>query len=483
MGPHREKGEARTDIWGYHAEWNLGCPGGWEYQNMAQQRGKLCWNRVKELSGIDIELTFDHPSLNPVPSFIDTLLRVHRRMFHREKPHVLVVAEAETLDKITENINLVRYLNRTEGVKADLTSPEALETRGEQVTYEGQKATVIFLDMNNDVLLRIGAKHDIEPVLTGIRNGIVVNPRGMEPLGAKGVFEVVRGELSPVLSASTVKHTPWTRLFCPRATTGPDGDTIPDLVEWVRDHWQEVILKPAHEYSGKGIFVGEQRESKDEDIQKALEGKPYIVQSFVPKELWAEEFPWPDTEREQITLKILQTDFRCLINEAGLIGFLARFGGIPTNVGSGGGNQSVAILKTDTPVREAVSRINDAIIELGYATVMEIQAAVDQKGMELGHTYLQGPTLTTLRPRIITLEHLDLLRIYSKNLWNDLILLERMWREGELDHVVQIGEREEEIARMQPWGGSPALAASDGLFSFGAHLQDPKHGGPQGYQI
>ena len=33
-------------------------------------------------------------------------------------------------------------------------------------------------------------------------------------------------------------------------------------------------------------------------------------------------------------------------------------------------------------------------------------------------------------------------------------------------------EGEVEIARMQPWGGSPALVASDGLFSFGAHLQD-----------
>jgi hypothetical protein len=35
-----------------------------------------------------------------------------------------------------------------------------------------------------------------------------------------------------------------------------------------------------------------------------------------------------------------------------------------------------------------------------------------------------------------------------------------------------MGEGEAEIARMQPWRGSPALIASDGLFSFGAHLQD-----------
>jgi hypothetical protein len=38
--------------------------------------------------------------------------------------------------------------------------------------------------------------------------------------------------------------------------------------------------------------------------------------------------------------------------------------------------------------------------------------------------------------------------------------------------MVQMDEGEAEIARMQPWGGSPALVASDGLFSFGANLQD-----------
>jgi len=456
---------------GYHVEWNLGCPGGWEYQRMAQERGKLCWKRIKKISGIAIELSFGHPFLNPVPSFLDMLLRVHRTRFPREKPFVLLVAEAETLDKVTENINLVEYLNRMEGVKGALTCPEELEERGDYVTYRGQKVTVVFLDMNTDVLLRIGAKHNIEPLLAGIRKGIVVNPRGMEPIGAKGIFEVVTGELSTPLSPSTVKHTPWTRLFYPRRTTGPNGELIPDLVEWVRDHWEEIILKPAYGYSGKGIFVGPQRESRDGDIGKALEGEPYIVQSFIPKGLWTEEYPWLDVQGKEIILKQWQTDFRCLINDTGLIGFLARFGEIPTNVGAGGGNQSVAVLKAEMPVKEAVRRINEAITGLGYSTAMDIQKEVDKKGLELGHTYLEGPTPTTLRPRIITPNHLASLREYSANLWNDLLKLEKMWQEGKLDHVVQMGEGEAEIARMQPWGGSPALVASDGLFSFGAHLQ------------
>jgi len=467
-----KKNDDETDILGYHAEWNLGCPGGWEYQTMAQQRGELCWNRVKQISGVEIELSFDHPLLNPVPRFIDMLLRVHRTEFPGERPFILVVAEKETLDKVTENINLVARLNRIEGVKAALTSPEEVETKADLVTYRGQKVTVVFLDINNDVLLKIGTRHDIKPLMDGIRQRIVVNPRGMEPVGGKGIFEVVRGELSPFLSASTVRHTPWTRLFHPRTTTGPDGDVIPDLVEWVRDHWKKVVLKPVYGYSGKGIFVGPEREFSDEDIQKALEGEPYIVQSFIPKGLWAEEYPWLDLTGEEMLLKQWQTDFRCLIDDTGLIGFVARFGGIPTNVGAGGGNHSVAMLNTEIPVREAVSRINEAIIELGYSTVLEIQNEVDKKGLELGHTYLRGPTPTTLRPRIVTRNHLTSLQTYAANLWKDLVILERMWQEDKLDHVVPLNEGEAEIARMQPWGGSPALIASDGLFSFGAHLRE-----------
>ena len=455
---------------GYHAEWNLGCPGGWEYQRMAQERGRLCWRRVKKISGIGIELTFDHPLLNPVPSFSRMLLRAHKTKFPQERPFVLLVAEKETLDKVTENINLVEYLNRMEGVKAALTSPEEVEDIGNQVTYRGQKVTVIFLDIKNDTLLRIGKGHNIGPLLAAVKRGIVVNPRGMEPLGAKGVFEVVTGELSSLLSPSTVCHTPWTRLFYSRTTTGPDGEMIPDLVEWVRDHWENIILKPVYGYSGKGIFVGPQRESRDEDIQKALGEEPYVVQSFIPKGLWAEEYPYLDIQGREIILKQFQTDFRCLIDDTGLIGFLARFGGIPTNVGSGGGNQGVAILRTKIPVKKAVDLISEAIVGLGYSTVMEIQKEVDEMGLELGHTYLQGPTPTTLRPRIITVDHMASLQEYSLNLWGDLLKLEKLWQEGKLGHVIQMGEGEEEIARMQPWGGSPALIASDGLFSFGAHL-------------
>jgi hypothetical protein len=439
---------------------------------MAQVRGELCWRRIRRAADIDLELIFDHPLLNPVPALLDLLLRAHKNTSPDEDPFVLLVAEAETLDQVTENMNLVEYLNRMDGIMAALTSPEGLELRGDDVTYRGKKATVIFQDMNNDTLLKIGETQPIKPMLTAVKQGIVVNPRGMEPVGAKGVFEAVTADVGAALSASTVSRTPWTRQFHPRRTTGPRGEPISDLVEWTRDHWEEIILKPVYGYSGRGIFVGVQRLSREDDIEAALSGEPYIVQSLVPQFLWAEAYPWVDASKGSLELRHWQTDFRCLISDKGLIGFLARFGGIPTNVGAGGGNQSLALLKTEMSIKEAVKRLNDAIMGLGFDTVMEIQQEVDRKGLELGHTYLNGPTPTTLRPRIITFGQLAELRDYSSNLWQDLLKLEGMWCAGKLDHVVQMSPPEAALARMQPWGGSPALVASDGLFSFGAHIED-----------
>jgi hypothetical protein len=88
------------------------------------------------------------------------LLRVHRIRFRGEKPFILFVAEEETLDKVTENINVVRFLNQMEGVEAALTSPEQVEKRGDDLIYRGHKVTVIFLDINNDVLLKIATTHN-----------------------------------------------------------------------------------------------------------------------------------------------------------------------------------------------------------------------------------------------------------------------------------------------------------------------------------
>ncbi len=462
---------------GYHSEWNLGSPGGWVYQKMAQEIGKLAWERISRKSGISIELDFDHPILDPMPNFARLLLRAHQNNFGREQAFIALVAEKETLEKVGENIRMVDYLNSSSAqqiaaeagipeIKAVLIDPTKLALRDEKVYVGRDRVTVIFLDFNNNVIVKLRKKYNLDALLSAIKQGIVTNPRGMEPMGAKGVFEAATSEYRRMLSETTLQRTPWTRQFYPRPTTGPQGETIADLVQWAQDNWPDIILKPVHGYSGQGIIIGRKHPERKRAVQQALDSGDYIIQQFIPLQVWTEEFPWIDKENKRLFLKRWQTDFRCFITDVGLIGFVTRFGGIPTNVGSGGGVQSTAILDAPMPLEAAIKQINQTILDLGYQFIWELQQELDEKSIAIGSVYLLGPIMCTLRPRIITHAHIEQLKNYAQNLWRDALVLEKLWLAGKLTRYVQITEEEEAIARWAPWQGRPALIAADGLFGF-----------------
>lgn len=448
----------------------MGSPGGWEYQRIAQLLGKMAWGLILENVEVGVDIDFIHPQINAVPGFARMILRAHEKCHGKNSVHAVLLAETETLDVVLENKNFVDYLSCLDGVRATLAGPGHLSLRNGKVYCRGEEATVIFMDFNMNVLVKIGKDMDIRPIKEAIAQGILVNPRGMEPLGAKGLFEVITDNAPRDLTDETVMHTPWTRQFYARSTSGPKGESIEDLVAWTEAHWRNLVLKPAHGYSGHGIFVGYKERDPKKRIQTALDANDYIVQQLVPLALWSEQSPWPSREKRRLYLRDWQTDFRCFITDEGLQGFLARFGGVPTNVGSGGGIQPIAILNDDIPVPMAVDKINHSLSKLGYKAFVQIQDEVNQKAIEMGFTYLLGPIKIALRPRLLTVMHIAELSQYALNLWQDAVKLERLWRKDQLDDVVHLGQQEKELALSQPWEGSPALMVSDGLFSFGADL-------------
>ena len=126
----------------------------------------------------------------------------------------------------------------------------------------------------------------------------------------------------------------------------------------------------------------------------------------------------------------------------------------------------MAVLAGDGEVGAAVRRINEAILAIPYEALSEVVEMQRQMALDHRFTYLLGPIRIALRPRIITTGQLGALERYAKGLWADCLVLERMWLDGELDEIITIEEEELDIARLQPWGGSPAIIASDGLFGF-----------------
>jgi hypothetical protein len=451
---------------GYHSEWNLGSPGGWDYQRLTQIIGKTVWLKLNKIHNFDLDLDFDDPLFSPVDGFAEIIVDSHRTREDHVPGLIAVVAEEETLDDVTENKNFAKILSTFDGITGTLMAPQELELEGDRVCWRGRPVSTIFMDFNTDVLLKLHRKHNLDPLLRAVKERRVINPRGTEPFNVKSMFEVVTGAYRERFYDEIVRRTPWTRQFYARSTSGPAGEAIVDIVEWTRRHWNDLVLKPERGYSGHGVRVGTVNADADEAIDLALTQGDYIVQEKIPLSLWAEEFPV--FENGEIHLKANQTDFRCLMGPRGLLGFVGRFGGVPTNVGSGGGFQPLAILRSDVSVRAAVDRINDTIMRMDAADLLQVVEERDKMALDYKFTYLLGPVRIALRPRLITSAQIAALRRYGQKLWDDCLTLEKMWLAGELDEFVNIEEEELEIARMNPWGGSAAIIASDGLFDFGA---------------
>ena len=461
-----------TIFHGAHSEWNLGSPGGWDYQRTTQEISKVIWKKLNEIQPVGVELDFDHPMLCPVIGFASMLLEVHRQREGANPGLIAVVAEEETLTDVTENINFADRLDQIDGITGILAAPHEFELKNGRVCHRGRPVSLIFMDFNNDVFLKLHRKYDLSPLLQAIGENRVLNPRGTEPINVKSMFEVITGPYFERFQEETVRRTPWTRRFFPRKTTGPAGEPIADLIEWARLNWADLVLKPERGYSGIGVRVGNVDKDGDDAIETALKTGGYILQEKVSLGLWAEELPEIDRDQGQLVLTRRQTDFRCLVGPGRVFGFLCRYGDVPTNVGSGGGVQPLALLKSPMTVKQAVDRINQVIMAMDYRHVTELQDIQKSLALKEKFTYLLGPIMIALRPRIITSGQLAALDTYCNAMWSDCLTLEKMWLAGDLDEYIDIEPEELEIARMQPWRGGPAIFAADGLFSFGAHLED-----------
>ena len=115
-------GDAVQEFEGYHSEWNLGSPGGYDYQRTTQEIAAVIWARLNGSHPTGVELAFDHPLLNPVAGFADMLVDVYRRREGSNGGCIAVVAEEETLADVTENINLAERLGRYEGITGILAA-------------------------------------------------------------------------------------------------------------------------------------------------------------------------------------------------------------------------------------------------------------------------------------------------------------------------------------------------------------------------
>ena len=179
------------------------------------------------------------------------------------------------------------YFERN-GVECVIADPRAAEYRGGKLWVDGKPADLIYKRvLLHELVSRMGLDN---PVLRAVRDRAVcmVNPPGCKVLHKKASLAVLSDERNERLydadaRAAIAAHVPWTRVVEERRTTFEGRDI--DLLPWVAEHKNDLVLKPNDEYGGKGIVLGWEvgDDAWQAGLRTALE-TPYIVQRRIALE-------------------------------------------------------------------------------------------------------------------------------------------------------------------------------------------------------
>jgi uncharacterized circularly permuted ATP-grasp superfamily protein len=263
----------------------------------------------------------------------------------RETPKIGILDWAE-VPTYSEFVFFRDYF-RAHGIPCEIADPREVEyTGGKLIAPGGFEITLIYKRvLIDELVLRMGMEN---PVVRAVRDGAVcmVNPFRCKVLYKKASFAVLSDERNAEVfddeeRATIDAHIPWTRVVEERATM-KDGEAI-DLVPWIAQNRERLVLKPNDDYGGRGIVLGWLVSDEDwwKAVQNALE-HPYVVQERIV--LPAEPFPsWVDGRVEVYDRMLDIAPF--LSHGLDVNGTLSRLATDPLlNVTAGGGSSVCTFL-------------------------------------------------------------------------------------------------------------------------------------------
>lgn len=212
----------------------------------------------------------------------NTLLETwHRFRGVRTIPSIAIV-DWHDVPTVSEFV-LSRDYFQSMGAECIITTPDALSyEHGKLVDASGVTIDLIYKRvLIHELIEECGLEH---PMVRAVVDGAVcmVNPFSCKPLHKKASLAVLSDERNAALfDAATLEvienHVPWTRVVEERHTRF--GSDSVDLVPWIGEHQEDLVLKPNDDYGGAGIVLGWEvdRSAWEIAVTRALT-EPYIVQ-------------------------------------------------------------------------------------------------------------------------------------------------------------------------------------------------------------
>ncbi len=253
-----------------------------------------------------------HYAVRPVPvrhTILQVLLDAYRQWRGTsERPNIAILDWRE-VPTYNEFVLFYDYF-RGQGLDCVIADPREVEYRDGKLWADDFRIDLIYKRvLIGELLERGGLEH---PVVRAVRDGAVcmVNSFRCKPLYKKASFAVLTDEANASLfdeeqRRAIAEHIPWTRRVEERKTEYR-GQTI-DLVPFVVQNRDRLVLKPNDEYGGKGVVLGWTTDSSawDQAVMTALR-ESYVVQERIT--LPSEPFPRLVGDRVQISECLLDTD-------------------------------------------------------------------------------------------------------------------------------------------------------------------------------
>ncbi len=241
-------------------------------------------------------------------SLLSVLLETYKLWGGSDVPQIGIVdwADVPTLNEH----DLIRQYIVEKGYKALLADPRALEYHDGHLWAGDFRIDVLYKRvLCTELMQRMGLDN---PIVHAVRDHAVcmTNAFSAKMMSKKASFTLLSDERYAYLYSreelSAIEaHVPWTRLVGERKTHF-HGQEI-DLVPFVAEHRDNLVLKPNDEYGGKGVVIGWETppEAWIETLRYAL-NEPYVVQERV--RLPSEDFPTVIDGKLNISPRLVDAD-------------------------------------------------------------------------------------------------------------------------------------------------------------------------------
>ena len=225
----------------------------------------------------------------------------------RAKPRIAILDWRE-VPTHNEFVLWVDYF-RARGLEARIVDPRDTELHAGRLVAGGEAIDLIYKRVLLSELVERGGRD--HPVIRAVQSGAVcmVNPFRCKLLHKKASLAVLSDEQNVGLFSGDERqavdaHIPWTRVVAER-TTRHEGRTV-DLVPFIIDRREQLVLKPNDAYGGAGIVLGwEVDDATWERAVRVALTEPFVVQERVP--IPSEPFPSVVDGRVVLADRILDT--------------------------------------------------------------------------------------------------------------------------------------------------------------------------------